>query len=90
MGGNEARSSFGLAENLFTASSLTKVYGLAGLRCGWILAPEPLAGILSQRFDTAVVPGRFFEDPRHFRLGFGVPAEVLARGVANIKKALAE
>ncbi|MGA2586976.1 MAG: pyridoxal phosphate-dependent aminotransferase [Candidatus Aminicenantales bacterium] len=172
MGGNEARSSFGLAENLFTASSLTKVYGLAGLRCGWILAPAPLAGkmrrlmdylfvehvyigemlavrvfphldaireknrpliernretvrrlmaeepalawveppagivgfprvsgpldgdalagILSQRFDTTVVPGRFFEDPRHFRLGFGVPTEILARGVANIKKALAE
>jgi aspartate/methionine/tyrosine aminotransferase len=168
----DARPAFGLAENIFTGSSLTKVFGLAGFRCGWILAPAPLAGkmrrmmdhlfvqhvfvgemlaarafplldsirernrplfeanqrtvqrfiertpalvwaapaagivgfprlrgdrtgdalagILRERYGTAVVPGSFFEDPRHFRLGFGVRPEVLTQGLANIGEALAE
>lgn len=29
--------------NIVVTSSLTKAYGLSGLRCGWILAPKPLA-----------------------------------------------
>jgi aspartate/methionine/tyrosine aminotransferase len=32
-----------LADNIVTTSSLTKVYGLSGLRCGWILAAPALA-----------------------------------------------
>jgi len=165
----EAATSFGLAENIFVGSSLTKVFGLSGLRCGWLLAPaslaakmrrlvdhlfvepvfigeqisarafplldsikirnaplfernlkmvgefietekglewvEPaagivgfprttgaltgdaLAGILRERYDTSVVPGTFFEDARHFRLGFGVAPEMLAAGLANIRSA---
>jgi aspartate/methionine/tyrosine aminotransferase len=164
------RTAFGAADNIFTASSLTKVYGLSGLRCGWILAPAPLArklrrlvdhlfvvhvfiaeqiaarlfphldairernralhesnrravaeliaaeprlswveppaGILGfprvegtargdaladalmARYGTSVVPGRFFEDPRHFRIGWGVATEVLAEGLENIRSAL--
>jgi hypothetical protein len=170
MAGSEAGSSFGLAENIIVASSLTKVFGLAGFRCGWLLAPAPLARkmrrvmdhltvehvyiaeqlaarafplldaikernrplfennrrtvrnfiretdelewqepaggvigfprvkgpfdgdalarILREQYDTSVVPGRFFEDSRHFRLGFGVPPQTLAQGLENIKKAL--
>jgi hypothetical protein len=34
-----ARSAFHLGENFVITNSLTKVYGLSGLRCGWILAP---------------------------------------------------
>jgi aspartate/methionine/tyrosine aminotransferase len=30
-------------ERFIVTSSLTKAYGLSGLRCGWILAPDPLA-----------------------------------------------
>ncbi len=37
------RSAFHLAENVVATSSLTKAYGLSGLRCGWVLAPPPLA-----------------------------------------------
>ncbi|HXN23378.1 MAG TPA: aminotransferase class I/II-fold pyridoxal phosphate-dependent enzyme [Candidatus Dormibacteraeota bacterium] len=37
------RSSFHLGETFVVTSSLTKVYGLSGLRCGWILANPPLA-----------------------------------------------
>ena len=37
------RSAFHLGENFLVTSSLTKVYGLSGLRCGWILASPDLA-----------------------------------------------
>jgi aspartate/methionine/tyrosine aminotransferase len=36
-------SSFKLGEQFVVTSSLTKAYGLSGLRCGWILASPPLA-----------------------------------------------
>jgi aspartate/methionine/tyrosine aminotransferase len=35
---NTPRSSFHLGKEFVVTSSLTKVYGLSGLRCGWILA----------------------------------------------------
>jgi aspartate/methionine/tyrosine aminotransferase len=34
---------FALGENFIVTSSLTKAYGLSGLRCGWILAAPDLA-----------------------------------------------
>ena len=37
------RSAFHLGDVFITTNSLTKVYGLSGLRCGWILAPPELA-----------------------------------------------
>jgi aspartate/methionine/tyrosine aminotransferase len=37
------RSAFHLGEEFITTNSLTKVYGLSGLRCGWILARPELA-----------------------------------------------
>jgi aspartate/methionine/tyrosine aminotransferase len=37
------RSAFHLGDQFITTSSLTKAYGLAGLRCGWILAEPDLA-----------------------------------------------
>lgn len=39
----EAISVFDPAANVVVTSSLTKAYGLSGLRCGWILAPPALA-----------------------------------------------
>ncbi len=36
------RSAFHLGENFIVTSSLTKAYGLSGLRCGWIIAPRAL------------------------------------------------
>ena len=168
----DEETSFHLAENILVISSLTKVYGLGGLRCGWVLSPsdlvmqmrriidytsvegvfigeqisskmisqldfikdrnqeliqqnkslikdfiqsesslswvEPpggticfprleanisgddLAQLLREKYDTAVVPGSFFEAPQHFRLGFHVSQETLARGLENIKAALQE
>jgi aspartate/methionine/tyrosine aminotransferase len=37
------RSAFHLGKHFITTSSLTKAYGLAGLRCGWALAEPELA-----------------------------------------------
>ena len=36
-------SAFTLGPNFVVTASLTKAYGLSGLRCGWILAPRELA-----------------------------------------------
>ena len=38
------RSAFHLGPEFVTTGSLTKAYGLSGLRCGWILAEAGLAG----------------------------------------------
>jgi hypothetical protein len=39
----KARTAFLEDGNIVVTSSLTKAYGLSGLRCGWILAPADLA-----------------------------------------------
>jgi aspartate/methionine/tyrosine aminotransferase len=159
-----------LSPVLITTSSLTKAYGLAGLRCGWalaspavaeevrrvrdlvdgsgsilaeraaaaafehlpalaaradaILAPnvarftrfmagqpalewvppaggtvafprlagqasaDALAERLLREFETAVVPGRFFEAPAHMRIAIGIDGAALERGLAAISSAL--
>jgi aspartate/methionine/tyrosine aminotransferase len=158
--------------NVITTNSLTKAYGLGGLRAGWILGPaalvrragiindlltnnavapgeqmalaafrrqraidrrahalldpnlaalraflaretrlralvpmggnvvfprlpsgidsDALAGHLLKRHSTLIVPGRFFEAPRHIRVSFGTRPALVARGFANITRALDE
>ena len=157
-------------DNFITTSSLTKSYGLAGLRCGWALSSEATAqrlrrvrdivdgggSILTERLgvvafrhldqlieraqvllgvngelvrdalshqhalewvdpaagtvvfpriagvadasrfverllaerQTAVVPGRLFESPSHFRLGFGGTTESVRNGLEALTAAL--
>lgn len=41
--GPDASTSFREHANIIATSSLTKAYGLSGLRCGWCLAASPLA-----------------------------------------------
>lgn len=164
-------SAFSLGETFLATSSLTKAYGLSGLRCGWILATpklarrirqlndlfaataahpaermsvmafdhleqfrdraqallitnralldafldsradlecfRPLAGsvvfprlpvgepavffkLLREKYETSVVPGEFFEAPRHFRLGIGGETEALQAGLEKLGSALDE
>lgn len=45
------RSSFHLGRNFIVTGSLTKVYGLSGLRCGWIFAPAGVATRLWRLID---------------------------------------
>jgi len=39
---------------------------------------------------TSIVPGRFFEEPRHFRLGFGVQTADVAEGLRHLSELLRE
>lgn len=163
------RSAVHLGPQFVTTSSLTKVYGLSGLRCGWILAEPKLAermwrlndlfgvnqahpaerlaciafdqldavignspallqrnrdlfnvflserddldctpavhgltafprwaggdcdrlsSLLHDRYDAAIVPGRWFEMPDHFRIGFGIPTNDFATGLSHLASAL--
>jgi aspartate/methionine/tyrosine aminotransferase len=165
------RSASLLGDEFVATSSLTKVYGLSGLRCGWIVAEpelaeriwrlnelfgvsqahaderlsgialsqapdilaqsrrllernralvnsylesrpeiegalvrggittfprlvegevESLAALLRRRYDSAIVPGRFFGLAEHFRLGFGQPTEILEQGLGRLAAALDE
>ena len=38
--------------------------------------------------ETSIVPGKFFEMPQHFRLGFAVKPEDVATGLRNLSRAL--
>ena len=157
--------------NIVVTSSLTKAYGLSGLRCGWILAPPELAermrrlndlfaslpahvaeqlgvvalgrldrlrsrataildenraayrdilgshpaleqaifaagttvfprvagkpnagdqlfNLLMDRFETSLVPGRFFGRPEHVRIGLGQDPVATRKGLENVRAAL--
>lgn len=163
------RSSFCLGNRFVVTNSLTKAYGLSGLRCGWILAERNLAAriwrlndlfgatpvhpgellsvialehlgrigararrildtnrmalnaffhgrgdvsgfreqwgtvtfpalkpgsadefcdLLRTRYETSVVPGRFFEMPAHFRIGVGGDPDMTAEGLNRLASAL--
>ena len=163
------RSAAHLGAEFVCTNSLTKVYGLSGLRCGWILAEPELAermwrlndlfgvnqahpaerlaciafehidqvigdnpamlarnralwnafaaarddidcmpaehgitvfphwaggdterldALLRERYDTAVVPGRWFEMPEHFRVGFGLTTADLEEALNRLGSAL--
>jgi aspartate/methionine/tyrosine aminotransferase len=163
------RSAFHLGANFVITSSLTKAYGLSGIRCGWILAepelvqrmwqvvdftygspvhpaellavialdnltrvrerartlletnrtllneflakhPEldcrlsrfgttvfprfrkgrtaELVRILRDQFETSVVPGEFFEQPEHFRIGICGDTETVRGGLERLEAAL--
>jgi len=172
LSGRDYQTCYQLNRCFVSTNSLTKVYGLDGLRCGWILADEKMtrrlwrvrdyvdangpfpAQMASARLfpsldailarsrtrceenlpqvaqfvqscpdlewavpdggvvcfprhrhqarlnallrslpvshDTLVVPGRFFESPRHFRIGFGIDKDTLAEGLRRLKDALAK
>jgi aspartate/methionine/tyrosine aminotransferase len=55
----KAATSFHLGDNVIVISSLTKVFGLSGLRCGWILAPPHLKKKLKTIHDYNLVEGVF-------------------------------
>ena len=168
---NAPRSCVHLGPQFISTSSLTKGYGLSGLRCGWIVTepdlaqrmrllhdvfgavgphpsetlsvlalarlstftaraktiletnratlkdfldsreelsavrtdygttsfPKLLKGqvddlwtSLNERYDTAFVPGRFFESPQHLRLGMCAEPELFREGVNRLGQALNE
>jgi aspartate/methionine/tyrosine aminotransferase len=165
------RNAFLLGSEFIVTSSLTKAFGLSGLRCGWIIAAPELArkmwllenlfaaspvhagerlsvlalqqietfaekarkrldnnravvkkflttrddlefvepdggtvffpklvrgnadlfcDLLKEKFETSVVPGRFFEMPEHFRIGIGSDSGTLSEGLNRLGLALDE
>jgi len=61
---------------------------IAFLRLPRRVNADRLADQLLRRYATLVVPGRFFESPGCIRISFGCKPAVLARGLANISRAL--
>ena len=51
---------------------------------------EALVRLLREKFETSVVPGRFFEMPEHFRIGIGGETAELQAGLERLGKALDE
>ena len=51
---------------------------------------ERLDGLLRTKYDTSIVPGRWFEMPDRFRVGLGGPTEIVEEGLARIGSALDE
>ena len=43
---------------------------------------------LIEKYDTAVVPGRFFESPQHIRIGMCCDPDLFSAGVERLGKAL--
>lgn len=78
-----AATSFREDGNIVVTSSLTKAYGLSGLRCGWILAPAALAARMRRLNDLyAVLPPHLAE--RLSVLAFDRLEVLRARGNAMI------
>jgi len=50
--------------------------------------PEKVFQRLREKYETSVVPGRFFEMPQHFRIGIGGPSAELREGLERLGAAL--
>jgi aspartate/methionine/tyrosine aminotransferase len=53
--GGETESFWGAHPRVITVNSLSKAYGLCGLRIGWVVAPQPLLEELRRRHEYAVI-----------------------------------
>lgn len=67
----------------------------APMTCGITAFPRLLRGdvdglnrLLRERYDTSIVPGRFFGAPDRFRLGIGGPTETVEGGLERLGAAL--
>lgn len=66
-------------------------------RFGTVVAPKVMRGsadqlceLLREKYETSVVPGRYFDMPAHIRVGFGCDSEMLAGGLDRLGAALDE
>ena len=51
---------------------------------------EPFIQLLREKYETSVVPGRFFESPEHFRIGVGGQTETVREALSRVSAALDE
>ena len=52
--------------------------------------PDAFFTLLREKYETSVVPGEFFQMPRHFRLGLGGETAALQAGLERLGAALDE
>src|SRR2546426_3433530 len=89
-------TSFHLGPEFLVTSSLTKVYGISGLRCGWILAQPDLAWKMRRLNDvygaTGVYPGELLSVAafRHLNLLRERPRRILEADRKLLRDFLAE
>jgi aspartate/methionine/tyrosine aminotransferase len=50
---------------------------------------DDFVAMLREKFETSVVPGDFFEQPQHLRIGFGGATETVRHGIDRLDAALA-
>ena len=60
------------------------------LRGGDAAAVERLSELLLERYETSIVPGRFFERPDHIRVGVALDTDILVEGLSRLGAALDE
>jgi aspartate/methionine/tyrosine aminotransferase len=53
-------------------------------------SPEEFLKLLREKYETSVVPGKFFEMPQHFRIGIGGDTASLRDGLERLSAALDE
>jgi aspartate/methionine/tyrosine aminotransferase len=83
-----AFTSFRPDGNIVVTSSLTKAYGLSGLRCGWILAPESLAEKMRRLNDLfASLPAHVAEQLAVVAMGRLEPLRARATAILDENRA---
>lgn len=85
------RSAFHLGEHFVATSSLTKAYGLSGLRCGWVLAAPALAERIWRLNDLfGVIPAHPAERLSVIALDHLGPIAARARALLEANRRLLE
>ncbi len=55
--GHKLRTAFGLMDNIITTSSLTKAFGIGGLRAGWAFAPPKIIDKIKKVYNLLIGSG---------------------------------
>ncbi len=76
----ETPSIFGRYDRVVAVNSLSKAYGLSGLRLGWLVAPKDLIGPLWRRHEYATIAAAM---PSMFLAELALDPEIRARLIAR-------
>jgi hypothetical protein len=82
-----ANDFFKTRDDLDTFPSTDGMISFPRLRSGDV---DELCTLLREKYDTSLVPGRFFEMPEHFRLSISGDTTMLCEGLERLSAALDE
>lgn len=81
---------YGAAENVIAVGSMSKAYGMPGLRCGWVVAPVRIIEDLWRRHDYTTVSASMLGNAlAEIALSDGVREKLLARSRGLIRNGFA-